>query len=336
MKAKTLNGPQKSAVLCLALGPEKARHLLSQLAPDELERVVREMNELEAVDISLVRKVLEEYRKAAGSSAKTIHGGPDVTRRLLQAALGEAIAEGIIERSRRIPEDGALARLEKVEPKMFASMLLEEHPQTVAVILTHIEPRRASKAIQELPSEFAADVLGRMARMDKISPEVFAVLEEGLHGKADLSLSQDLASPGDAAKVAKLLSMTGGGRDEELLAMIGESDDDLAARIKALMFVFEDLMLVDGKGIQRILRETDNKDLALALKGTSPELRQHIRSNMSERAADALDEEIELLGAVRVRDVEAAQQRIMEEVRRLEQTGEVVVRREGSGDEFIA
>jgi flagellar motor switch protein FliG len=182
----------------------------------------------------------------------------------------------------------------------------------------------------------AADVLFRMAQMDQIVPDMLAVIEEGLKRKSDLSLSQELSAPGDAAKVAKLLNMTTGGRDEQLLADIERKNSELAEQIKALMFVFEDLLLVEGKGVQRILREVDNKDLALALKAASDELKAHIRANMSERAGDALEEEMELLGPVRVKDVEAAQQRIMENVRQLEEAGDVVVQREGGSDDFIA
>lgn len=175
-----------------------------------------------------------------------------------------------------------------------------------------------------------------MARMEPISPDVLTLIEAGLRSKTDLTLSQELSGPGDPGRVAKLLTMAGKGRDEEILTLIEERDEELAARVKALMFVFEDLLLVDKKGIQQLLRETDNKDLAVALKGASQELRAHIHAGMSQRAADALEEEMDLLGPVRVKDVEEAQQRIMEQVRSLEESGEIVIQREGDDDQFIA
>lgn len=334
--SKTLNGAQKSAVLCLALGPDHAAQILRQLGPDELESVTREMSLLPRTDVNTVQQVLNEYESASGVIGRTVHGGVQTARQFLDRALGQGAADSVMGKLEKRGDGGRLAHLERVEPKIFASILQDEHPQTIAVILSHLDLKQASRALLELPSDLASDVLFRMARMEKILPDMLSLLDEGLKSKADLSLTQEMSSPGDAGKVAKLLNLAAGGRDEEILAGIEKRNPELAAKIKALMFVFEDLQLIDNKGIQMVLREVDGKDLALALKGASPELRQHIKSNMSERAAAALIEEIDLLGAVRVRDVEAAQQRIMEGVRQLEEAGEVVVRRETDSGDFIA
>lgn len=331
-----LTGARKSAILCLALGPKEAANILKRLAPDEVEEISREITAMTEVDSDIVKKVLMEYRSVSQAGVRTAHGGLRVAREFMEQALGKAEAGPILDKVERSLTEGKLSRLERIEPEMFASILLNEHPQTISVILAHLEPRQASKALQQLPADLAADVTYRMARLDKISPEMLALLDAGFQTKTELSLSQDMKAPGGPAAVARLLNMTTGGFDEQLLQRIDERNGELAATIKSLMFVFEDLLLVDNKGVQRILREVDNKDLSLALKGASAELRKHIRSNMSERAAAALEEEIELLGAVRVKDVEDAHQRIMEEVRRLEEEGEIVVRREGGDDEFIA
>ncbi len=334
--AHQLTGAQKSAILCLALGPKHAAGILQQLDQPQVEAVTREISLMESVDASVVQEVLKEYRDISVDADKKVQGGVGAARGLLSAALGEPTAEALVGKFQQRSDSGRLAHLEQVEPRMFANILADEHPQTVAVILSHLDLAQAAKAVEELPPEMASDVLFRMAQMDRIVPDMLAVIEDGLKSKTDLSLSQELSTPGDAAKVAKLLNMTSGGRDEQLLADIERKNGDLAERIKALMFTFEDLLLVEGKGVQRILREVDNKDLSLALKAASDELRAHIRANMSERAGAALEEEMELLGPVRVKDVEAAQQRIMESVRQLEESGDVVVQRAGASDDFIA
>jgi flagellar motor switch protein FliG len=331
-----LTGARKSALLCLALGPKEAANILRRLSAQEVEEISREIASMPEVDPEAMKQVLSEYQNASQMGVRIEHGGMRIAQEFMEEALGKEQAAPLLERIEKQVGDGKLTRLEKMEPEMFASVLLDEHPQTISVILAHLDLRQASKALQQLPSELAADVVYRLARIDKIAPEVLAILDTGLQSKTDLSLSQEMRAPGGPAAVARMLNMTTGGFDDQLLQRIDERNNELAAEIKSLMFVFEDLLLVDNKGIQRILREVDNKDLSLALKGSSPELRKHIMGNMSERAAAALEEEMDLLGAVRVKDVESAHQRILEEVRRLEDEGEIVIRREGGDDEFIA
>ncbi len=333
--AMSLSGIQKSAVLCLALGPEKSAQILRQLAPDEVEAVSREIARLQEVEPEVVNHVLQEFNMVSGSSERAVLGGMSAARQLLQRAFGDSQAASLLDRVQKKLESGTLSHLERVEPRMFASVLLDEHPQTIAVILSHIDIKQAGRALDELPVETASEVLFRMAAMDKVGPDMLAVLEDGLRSKTDLSLSQELSAAGDAARAAKLLNLAAGARSEQILDRIKARNGELAARIKTLMFSFEDLLLIDRKGVQAILANIDSKEFALAMKGASAELKAHVRSNMSERAATALEEQIELLGPVRVKDVEAAQQTIMEEVRKLEEAGEVVVRREGEDGEFI-
>jgi len=330
-----MTGIQKSAVLCLALEPPGAKMILEHLAPEELEEVTREMAALGDVDPETVRSILLEFQAASTSVDRAVHGGIRAARHLLEQALGEATAVSVLDRIREASE-GALDHLEQTDPESLAGTLADEHPQTAAVILSHLDMTFAAKVVERLPPDQGSDILFRMAEMDKIMPDILEIIAEGIREKTAAESSGEMAAPGDPAKVAKMLTMTTGGRDQEILQDFEKRDSELAAKIKALMFVFEDLLLIDGKGIQRILREIDNKDLTLALKGASPELRKHIMSNMSERAGAAMEEEMELLGAVRVKDVEEAQQGIMEQVRELEDSGEVVVLREGEGDDFIS
>jgi len=184
--------------------------------------------------------------------------------------------------------------------------------------------------------ELAADVLYRVARMEKISPEMLSLVEAGLSSKADVSLSQEMTLSGGPAAVAKLLNLSGSALEKQLLEGLQQKNPEMANRIQSLMFTFEDLLLLDGKGMQRLLREVDTKELALALKAVSDELKRHIKSNMSERAAAALEEEIELLGPVRVRDVEGAHARIIEAVRALEESGDVLLRSREGNDDIIS
>jgi flagellar motor switch protein FliG len=171
--------------------------------------------------------------------------------------------------------------------------------------------------------------------MEKISPEMLALVETGLSSKTDLAISEEMTASGGPGAVAKLLNLTGNTLEKQLLEGIGQRSSEMAGRIESLMFVFEDMLLIDGRGIQRVLRDIESKDLALSLKAASEELKAHLRKNMSERAGAALDEEIEMLGPVRVKDVEAAHGRIIEVVRNLEQSGEIIIRKGGSNDDFI-
>jgi flagellar motor switch protein FliG len=199
-------------------------------------------------------------------------------------------------------------------------------------VLAHLDPKLAVGVISTLPPERAADVLYRMARMEKVAPEVLHLVEAGLGGNADLSLSQEMSTSGGPMAVAQVLNQMAGGADKALLDAIAERGSDIADQIRNLMFVFEDLLQLDGRSMQRLLRDVDSKELALAIKAASEDLKAHIMKNMSERAASALKEEVEMLGAVRVKDVENAHKSIVAVARALQESGEIVMERAGSDD----
>jgi flagellar motor switch protein FliG len=229
-----------------------------------------------------------------------------------------------------------LKRLRRAAPDVLMSVLRGEHPQTLALILAHLDIRQAAGVIEAMEPELAADVLFRVARMEKVSPEMLALVETGLGSKADLSLSQEMTLSGGPSSVANVLNLTTPSLEKTLMEALGVRDADLANQIKGLMFVFEDLKLLDGRAMQRVLRDIESKELALALKAASDELKQHILKNMSERAAAALTEEMEYLGPVKVKDVEAAHLRIVQSVRALEEAGEIVISGRGGADDVIA
>ena len=333
---ESLTGAQKGAVLCMALGSEHAARVLKVLSPGEVELVTREIAAMPSVGSETVTAVLEEFQNVSKAVESVARGGVEYAQQILESALGASRARAVLDRIHEQIVDSGLKRLRMAAPEVLAGILRGEHPQTIALILAHLDVRQASKVVEAMDLELAGDVLYRVARMEKISPEMLALVEAGLSSKTDLTLTEEMTLSGGPEAVAKLLNFAPGSLEKQLLEVIGQRNTDIAGRIEALMFVFEDLLFIDGRGIQRVLRDVDAKELALALKAASDDLKKHITSNMSERAVGALEEEIEVLGPVRVRDVEAAHTRIIEVVRGLEQSGELMIRKNGSSDEIIA
>jgi len=331
-----LSGAQKSAVLCMALGPERSGKVLQMLSAREVEVVSREIASMPIVAAERLTGVITEFQQVSRAVESVARGGVDYAQQILEQTLGPAKARSVFEKIQEQLIDTGLKRLRNAEPEVLSGILRGEHPQTIALILAHLEVRLASGVIQHMDEQLAAEVLYRVARMDKIAPEMLMLVETGLSSKTDLSLSEEMTLSGGPEAVAKVLNLTGGTLEKQLLENIGVRNQDIAGQIKALMFVFEDLLLVDGRGIQRVLRDVDTKDLALALKAASAELKQHIKGNMSERAGQALDEELEMMGPVRVKDVEAAHARIIEAVRALADSGEIMIRGRGGNDDIIA
>lgn len=331
-----ITGMRKAAILCMTLGKDKAAEIMKLLTPSEVEELGREIAVTRSVQPDTVQLVLQEFRGVFQAAEAAAQGGVSIAQEILERALGAQRAKSILERIQEQIADTGLRRLRKAAPEVLSTALRGEHPQTIALILAHLDARQSSGVIAAMDSELAGDVLYRVARMDKISPEMLALVEAGLANKTDLSLSQEMTTSGGAQAVAKMLNLTGGSLEKTLLEVIDRKSNDIATQVKNLMFVFEDLKLLDGKAIQRLLREIDGKELALALKAASEELKQHIFTNMSERAAGALKEELEFMGPVKVRDVEAAHTRIIEVMRTLEDQGEILISGRGGADDVIA
>jgi flagellar motor switch protein FliG len=327
-----LTGGQKCAVLCMVLGTEHSAKVMQLLTPTEVEDLTREIASLPRVKGDLVDGVLQEYREFARAVQSVAQGGVDYARQVLEQAVGAARAKVILERIQEQLTETGLKRLRKAQPDVLLGVLRGEHPQTLALILAHVDVAQAAAVIEVMEPELAGEVLFRVARMEKVSPEMLALIETGLGSKADLSLSQEMKLSGGPSAVAGVLNLTTPSREKSLMEAIGVRDPELANQIKGLMFVFEDLIHLDGRAMQRVLRDIEGKELALALKAASEELKQHILKNMSERAAAALQEEMEYLGPVKVKDVEAAHMRIIQAVRALEEAGEIVVGGRGADD----
>jgi flagellar motor switch protein FliG len=320
----------------MALGTERAASIMKLLNAAEVESISREIAALSTVGADRVSEVLEEFSEKAQSAMTVAHGGVEFAQQVLDQAVGTSKARAILDRVQNHIVDTGLKRLRNAQPEILVGILRGEHPQTIALILAHLDSRLTAAVIQGMDPRLAAEVLYRVARMDKISPEMLSLVESGLSSKTDLSLNEEMTMSGGPEAVAKLLNLMGGTLEKQLMEDISERNADIGNQIKALMFVFEDILLVDGRGIQRVLRDIDTKELALALKAASDELKQHIKSNMSARAAEALEEEIEMLGPVRVKDVEAAHTRIIEVVTGLSDSGEIMIRGRGGNDDIIS
>ncbi len=334
-RAQDLTGGQKSAILCMVLGADVSARIMEQLSADQVEGISREIAQTPRVSSDLVDSVLSEYQDVARAVESIAEGGVDYARQILERVLGVGKAEELLQRIQDHMGEISMSKLKKAAPDVLHNVLRGEHPQTVALILAHLDVRQAVGVVETMDPARAGDVLYRIASMEKVSPEMLQIVEAGLSSKADLSLSQEMTLSGGPEAVAQVLNLTTGSLEKSLLESIGDRDAEIAEAIKNLMFVFEDVKLLDNRSIQRLLRELDGKELALALKGASEELMSYIIGNMSERAAGALEEEIEYLGPVRVKDVETCHLRIIEMVRSLEEAGEIVISGRGGDDDVI-
>jgi flagellar motor switch protein FliG len=330
---RALTGPQKVAVLYMALGAEAAAKITQRLQPDEMETIIYEIARTEQVRPDLVEQVLTEWVEMMLGAGSLAAGGLQYAREVLEQALGPQRAAQVLRRiQEQLTDHAGLHRLRKADPAQLGNMLRTEHPQTIALVLAHLDAPHTAAVLKELDTQLGAEVLYRMARMEKVSPEMLQLIERSIVSDTDLNMSQAEASGGPQA-VAAVLNLINASMEKELLDGVSARDAALSEQIKNLMFTFEDLVRLDDRAMQRVLREVDTKELALALKAASEELRGKVTKAMSQRAVAALSEEMEMLGPVRMRDVEDAQGRIIARVRQLEESGEVVLN--GGGDELV-
>jgi flagellar motor switch protein FliG len=333
--ARQLNGRQKIAIVCMAVGTEAAGKLTSSLSSDEAEMVTFEIAQMDRVSPDVMEQVLAEWLESTLGVASLTTGGLEYAREVLERAYGRQRAEQILRRiTSQLADTAGLHRLRKADPQQLATTLRGEHPQTVALVLAHLDSGHTAAILRELPTPFGGEVLYRMARMEKVSPEMLQLIERALSSEADLNFSQGMSAAGGPGAVANVLNLVSGSLEKELLEGVSERDATLCEQIKNLMFVFEDLVTLDDKSLQRLLREVEAKQLALALKASSEELKSKIMGAMSQRAVAALKEEMEFMGPVKMRDVEAAQAAIVTQVRKLEETGEIVLSA-GSDDVLV-
>ena len=330
-----LSGTQKVAILCMVLGSEAASQITQKLATEEVEQITYEIARMDRVSSEATDAVLAEWLDVMLAADSIAAGGMDVAREVLERAFGQQKAQGMLKRIQsQISETAGLHRLRNADPQQLGNMLRGEHPQTVALILAHLAAPHTASVLKELDPTFGAEVVLRMARMEKVSPDRLMLIERSILSETDLAPAQGLTTSGGPAVVAEVLNLIAPSLEKAIMKGVEASDPQLCEQIRNLMFVFEDVVSLDDRSLQRLLREVDVKELALALKSASNEVKNKVMGSMSQRASAALKEEMEMLGPARKRDIEAAQTAIVAMIRKLEDAGEIVVG--GGADDIVA
>ena len=330
-----LTGGQKAAVLMLSLERDAAAALLKQLQPDAVEEVTRELAGMRRVSQPLREAVLDEFYELALATNWAGEGGLDYARTLLNQALDPEHAKRIMEQISQQVRKTPFAFLQKAESANLLTFIQDEHPQTIALIVSHLPFHKASEILNGLPGPKQIEVVKRVANMEQTNPEVITEVEQGLEKRLANMLNQSFDKIGGVSTVAEMLNLCDRNTEKSIMEGLESEDPDLVEDIRRLMFVFEDILLVNDKGIQAVLKEVENDELSLGLKTASEELKEKIFGNMSERAAALIKEDMEYMGPVRVSDVEQAQQRIVDIVRRLEDAGEIIITGRGNTGEMI-
>lgn len=331
---KALTGKQKAANFLIYLGPEKSAQLFKHLNDDEIEQLTLEIANIRQVDKEKINDVFHEFYEMALASKYIGQGGIGYAREVLERAYGDQKTAEIIDRISSSLQVRPFDFMRKTEPQQLLNFIQSEHPQTIALILAYLDADKAAAILSALPPEQQSDVARRIAIMDTTSPDVIKEVERVLERKLSSLAPQELTAAGGVKAVVEIINRVDRGTEKTIMETLEVQDPELSEEIKKLMFVFEDIVMIDDRSVQRVLREIESQDLALALKGASTEVSQKIFTNMSQRAADMLKEDIEFMGPVRLRDVEEAQQRIVNVIRKLEDSGEIVVAR-GGEDEVI-
>lgn len=326
-------GLAKVAVFLLAVGPETAASLLRQLDRDTVEDLTREIASLGPVPPEARDKILDEFYNVVLAKQYAAEGGLSYARTLLEKAMPKDDAHRIMQQIEHQVHQQPFSFLQKAETENLLTFMQDEHPQTIALILAHLPSTKGSEILIGLPPAKQIEVVTRMANMEQTNPEVIREVEQGLAQRLAGIVSQRFQKVGGIEAVAEMLNLADRSTEKNILETLESEDPELVEQIRRLMFVFEDILLVNDKGIQAVLKEIDHDELALALKTASPEMKEKIFSNMSERASQLIKEEMEYMGPVRLSDVEAAQQRIVDVVRRLEEAGEIIL--QGRGDSEV-
>ncbi|NLM42486.1 MAG: flagellar motor switch protein FliG [Clostridiales bacterium] len=327
-------GLQKAAILLIAIGPEKSAQVFKHLKEEDIEQLTLEIANMRTVAPEEKEEVLEEFYQMCLAQEYLSEGGISYAKEILERALGSQKALDVINRLTASLQVRPFDFVRKADASQLLNFIQGEHPQTIALILSYIKPQQASAILSALPQEKQADVTRRIAMMDRTSPEVIKEIERVLERKLSSMISQDYTSAGGIEAVVDILNSVDRGTEKNILETLELQDVELAEQIKKRMFVFEDIITLDNRSIQRVIREVENGDWALALKSASEEVANAVFSNMSKRLAEMIKEDMEFMGPVRLRDVEEAQQKIVNIIRKLEDAGEIIIAR-GGGDEII-
>lgn len=329
-----LSNQEKVAILFIALGTEYSAKLFQHLDDEEIEKITLEIANHKQVSAEQKAAVISEFYQMAMAKDYISSGGLEYAQNVLEKALGSEKAMDIINRLTTSLQVRPFDFLRKTDPSQLMNFIQNEHPQTIALIMAYLDPDQAATVLGSLSPDAQADVAKRIAQMDRTSPDIIREIERVLERKLSTLVTQDFTSAGGVKAIVEVLNRVDRTTEKSIIETLEVDNPELAEEIKRLMFVFEDIVQLDDRSLQMVLREVDTKDLSLALKATPPEVADKVYKNMSKRAADMLREEIEFMGPVKIRDVEEAQQKVVNVIRTLEDKGEIVVSR-GQGDEMI-
>lgn len=329
-KDKGLTGVQKAAILFITLGPEASANIINKLPERDIQRITYEIANTTTVSTTEKSEILEEFIQMNKAKDYILEGGFDYAKDLLSKALGNQKAKEILDKvSEETQQYRPFALARKADSIQLLNIISNEHPQTIALILCHINVDKAAQILSELPQEVQEEVAYRIAVMNTTSPTVIKEVEKTLNMKLSSIVRNEVTSIGGLQSIVDILNQVDRSTEKNIIEALERQDPEIAEKVKESMFVFEDIIALDDVAIQRILREVDGKDLALALKGSSEEVSEAIFRNQSKRAAASMKEDIEFLGPVRIADVEKAQTKILAIIRRLDENGEIVIARGG-------
>ena len=329
-----LSNRQKAAILLISLGPEVAANVYKHLREDEIEQLTLEIAALRKVESEDRNSILQEFHDLAIAEEYISQGGIEYAREILQKALGPERALSILEKLTATLQVRPFEFARKASAAQILSFIQNEHPQTIALVLSYLDAKQAAAILSELPQPLRSDVARRVAKMDATSPDVVNSIERMLENKLASTTMVDTTSVGGLDAIVQIINDVDRATERSIMETLEISDPQLAEEIKKKMFVFEDIVMLDNRAIQRVIRDIEQNDLILALRTASEDVREVIFKNLSKRMVDTFKEEMEYAGPVRLRDVEEAQQRIVAQIRRLEDMGEIVVAR-GGGDDVL-
>ena len=329
-----LTNQQKAAILFIAIGPEYSAKLFQHMDDDEIEQLTLEIANQKQVSSALKAEIIAEFYSMCMAQDYISSGGLQYAQNVLEKALGPDKALEIINRLTTSLQVRPFDFLRKTDPAQLLNFIQNEHPQTIALIMAYLEPDQAAIVLGSLPPESQVEVTKRVAMMDRTSPDFIREVERVLERKLSSMVTQDFTTAGGIKAIVEVLNRVDRTTEKAIVETLEVDNPELAEEIKKLMFVFEDIVQIDDRSLQLVLRQVETKDLSLALKATPQEVPDKVFKNMSTRAADMLREEIEFMGPVKIRDVEEAQQKVVSIIRVLEDKGEIVISR-GKGDEMI-
>ena len=334
MVEEKITGLQKAAILLIVLGPERSALIFKHLKEEEIEELTLEIANTRSITPQMKEEVVEEFYQICLAQQYIAEGGIGYAKELLEKALGQEKAMDVISKLTASLQVKPFEFVRKTDASQLLNFIQEEHPQTIALIMSYLSPAQSALILSALPPDRQADVARRIAVMDRTSPEVIKDVEKVLESKLSSLVNQDYAIIGGVDAVVEILNTVDRGTEKHIMETLEIEEPELADEIRKKMFVFEDILLLDDRAIQRVLRDVDNNDLAIALKGSNEQVQNAIFNNMSKRLAVMIREDMEFMGPVRMKDVEEAQQKIVNIIRKLEDSAEIVISR-GGGDEIV-